>query len=62
MDGPCKGQIHDVEDGTPSVKARDVAGNRHVYLRTNAVDVNGETRVVTFRLARGSANGRRAHG
>lgn len=49
--GPCGGQIHDIEDGAHSVKARDGNGDRHVYVRTNAADVSDEVRVIIFRLA-----------
>lgn len=49
--GPCNGQIHDVQAGTPSIKALDDAGDRHVYVRTNAADLSEDVAVTIFRLA-----------
>lgn len=51
MGGPCSGQIHDLEAGTAEVTAVDGDGNRHVYVRTEAVDVEDDLRVIVFRLA-----------
>jgi hypothetical protein len=51
LDGPCGGQIHDVGFGLQQVSAVDGDGNRHVYVRTEVVDVSEKVRVVVFRLA-----------
>lgn len=51
ISGPCSGQIHDVEPGTLQVSALDSGGQSHAYLRTEAVDVDDDVRVVIFRPA-----------
>jgi hypothetical protein len=51
MGGPCSGQIHDLPAAAPEVAALDADGNRHTYVRTEAVDVADGIRVVVYRLA-----------
>jgi hypothetical protein len=51
MGGPCNGQIHDLAAGHAEVTALDADGRRHVYVRTEAVDVEDDLRVIVFRLA-----------
>ena len=51
MGGPCSGQVHDVEPGTPEVSALDGDGRRYDYVRTEMVDVSEDVRVVVFRQA-----------
>ena len=51
MGGPCSGQMHEVEPGTPSIKVRDAAHGVHVYVRTNLEDDSDGERIVIFRPA-----------
>lgn len=51
MGGPCSGQIHDLDEDVAEVTARDADGREHVYVRTDAVDVEDDLRVIVYRLA-----------
>lgn len=49
--GPCKGEFHDVEVDAAEFSAINAAGERHLYVRTGAVDADNGARVVIFRIA-----------